>query len=340
LTGRAAADILEELRLDEDLGLSSLDRMELMTQLENQLGIEFDENQFVGILTVQELETTCHRLEGEPQPLAAAAPGAQTASQETSWEAPGERLPPRPAQPAPREAAPHHAILPRWTRSAPVRWARALLLETAILPMVRELVRLRVEGRSRLHGVEPPVIFVANHVSHFDTPVVLAALPWRWRRRVAPAMSQDFFRSYFEPRGRWDEQRWQAMGEYYLACGLFNAYPLPQKLGGTRRALQYTGELIDQGYCPLVFPEGTRSPTGNLQPFKPGIALMAQRLRVPVVPIFIEGLFEIYSVHHEWPREGGPVSVTIGDPLRFDLRQDSGEITRLIEQALRALGAS
>ena len=84
------------------------------------------------------------------------------------------------------------------------------------------------------------------------------------------------------------------MFQYFLATGLFNAYPLPQRMAGVRRALKYTGELIDEGYCPLVFPEGARTTDGTMQPFKTGIGLMATRLRVPVVPIHIAGLFEIY----------------------------------------------
>jgi 1-acyl-sn-glycerol-3-phosphate acyltransferase len=182
------------------------------------------------------------------------------------------------------------------------------------------------------------VIFAANHTSHFDTAVVYCAMPRAWRRRLAPAMSQDFFRPLFEPRRFPRELFWQAAGQFLLACGLFNAYPLPQKMSGARRALRYTGELIDRGYCPLVFPEGERSASGRMLPFKSGIGMMARRLGVPVVPIHLEGVYEVYSVHHEWPQPGR-VTARIGRSLRFDPSGEYLEAARAVEQAVRNLRA-
>jgi long-chain acyl-CoA synthetase len=101
--------------------------------------------------------------------------------------------------------------------------------------------------------------------------------------------------------------------------------------------LKYTGALIDDRYCPLVFPEGAHSPDGKLQPFKNGIGLMAVELRVPVVPIHLHGLFEIYSIHHEWPQPG-KVKVTIGAPLHFDAH-DQERATREIEDAIARMAA-
>jgi long-chain acyl-CoA synthetase len=94
---------------------------------------------------------------------------------------------------------------------------------------------------------------------------------------------------------------------YFLACSLYNAYPLPQQMAGTRRALAYTGELINRAYCPIVFPEGLRTSDGKMQKFRPGIGMMVVRMQVPVVPIRLTGLYEIYSLHDSWPRRG-PVS--------------------------------
>jgi 1-acyl-sn-glycerol-3-phosphate acyltransferase len=107
-------------------------------------------------------------------------------------------------------------------------------------------------------------------------------------------------------------------------------------MAGVRRALKYTGELIDEGYCPLVYPEGKRTPDGTLQPFKTGIGLMATRLRVPVVPVHLAGLFEIYSIHHDWPQRG-PVKVTFGAPLHFEQEHDEVAATRMIEEAIHEL---
>jgi long-chain acyl-CoA synthetase len=205
-----------------------------------------------------------------------------------------------------RPSAPSE-VVPRWNRLLPVRWLRRLLLDLALLPAFRQLVRLRIRGLDNLDNVHGPVIFAANHASHFDTPAVLAALPLKWRRKVAPAMSQDYFRRYFQSANVPFAQRLKLAAQYYMACGLFNAYPLPQQMAGTRRALKYTGELIDEGWCPLVYPEGERTPTGAMQTFKAGIGLMAARLGVPIVPIYISGMYEVYSEHDDWPRQGNVV---------------------------------
>ena len=117
-------------------------------------------------------------------------------------------------------------------------------------------------------------------------------------------MMQERFRAYFEPRGRPWRTRWRNAIKYYLATSLWNAYPLPHEMTGVRRALKFTGELVDGGFCPLVYPEGERSPDGSLKAFKDGIGLMAVRLQVPVVPIHLKGMLEIYSVHDSWPRTG------------------------------------
>jgi 1-acyl-sn-glycerol-3-phosphate acyltransferase len=198
---------------------------------------------------------------------------------------------------------------------------------------------LEVEGIENLAGIGPPVLFASNHQSHLDTPAIFAALPRRWRYRIAPAMSQDYFRPWLEPGAFSFKRRMTAMVEYFLTTTLFNAYPLPQHMAGVRRALKYTGELIDKGYCPLVFPEGKRTADGALQPFKSGIGLMATRLRAPVVPIHLAGLFEVYSIHDSWPRRG-IVRVKIGRPLHLVQEHDEESATRAIEEAIQAVAAS
>ena len=310
LTGKNPSELGRDRRLDEDLGLSSLQQVDLLSQLENRYGLALDEAQFTGLSTIGELKAWIKR-EG----------------QET-----GEELEGNLSSASPPQAA----AFPHWTQFPPVRWMRSVALGGFILPLSRHYLRLRVEGLEHLAEMDPPVIFVANHVSHLDTVAIFSALPSSWRRRLAPAMAQDFFRAYFQPLGRPWKERVASASQYLLACGFFNAYPLPQGRPSVRQALQYTGLQIDQGHCPLVFPEGQRSPDGNLQPFKMGIGFMALRLQVPVVPIHLEGLYQIYSIHHEWP-QSGEVQVKIGSPLSFKGEQDYEKITREVEEALRRL---
>lgn len=325
--GRAPAGV----RLAEDLGLTSLERVELLSRIERRYGVELDETQFAALATVGDVEAYVSEVDSTaskaPRPEQRAANGdAQALAEEPSR--------PRHARPA----APDWLARPRWARTAPVRWLRAAMLDLFVLPMVRELVRLKVEGIEHLNAIEPPVIFAANHASHFDTAAVLAALPRGWRRRLAPAMSQDYFRAVFEPSAT-AGGRPSALGQFLLACGLFNAYPLPRKLGGTRRALRYSGELADHGYCPLIFPEGFRTPDGLIHEFQGGVGLMASRLGVVVVPVHIEGMFEAYSVHHRWPREGR-VRVRFGAALEVLPGEDSISFAARVERAVRELSLS
>src|SRR5437016_4773036 len=93
---------------------------------------------------------------------------------------------------------------------------------------------------------------------------------------------------------------------------------------------------MKRGYCPLIFPEGVRTADGKMQPFRPGIGMIAVRLGVPVVPIYIEGLYEIYSVRDSWPRRG-PVRVSFGQPPEF-IDETYDEVARELQQTVKALG--
>ena len=334
VTGRDAGGLDAGTRLEEDLALTSLQKMDLLARLENEFAVELEEEEFARLSTVGELEAAlgaAHRVTGrsEESRAAVAAGGAASGPPDSGDRSAGvsEQPPARPAQ---------FAVLPRWSRSFPVRSARALLLNVFVLPPMRQMIKLRVEGLENLTHAEPPLIFAANHLSHLDTACISAALPYRWRSKLAPAMSQDYFRPYLEPRGEPWQERWKTAAQFYLACALFNAYPLPQKMGGTRRALKYTGELIDAGYCPLVYPEGERSTTGKMRPFKTGIGLMAIRLKMSIVPVYISGTYEIHSVHDEWP-EPGEAIVRFGRPFDFDSGQTYDEAARRIEDVVRAL---
>ena len=282
-----------EARLDEDLGLSSLERVELLSEMESRLGVDLDEDAFSKIKTVSELSA----LSAQSGP-----PGSQDS-------------------------------LSNWPNSVPARLFRFFMQRALVLPLFRHYIPDTVIGLEHLAELAPPVIFAANHTSNLDTIAIVDALPAQWRRRLAPAMSKDHFRAWFEGRNI-------GLGiQYWLARSVFNAYPLPQEMSGVKRALHYTGELVEAGLCPLVYPEGARTPDGEMKKFRPGIGMMALRLRVPVVPVHIAGLFDVYSVHHSWPRRG-PVRVTFGTPLRFGAHDTIESATAAIEAAVRKLSKS
>jgi long-chain acyl-CoA synthetase len=278
--------------------LSSLERVDLLARLEQQYGVELDETSFVKVSTSAELRDWINQ--------------SRTAVQASG----------KPAS--------------LWAVSPPIRLLRRALQGAVALPVFRHYIPLTVNGLAHLDGLQPPVIFAANHTSHLDTPAIFAAVPKRWRPHLAPAAKQEQFRAFFEPRQFSRKEVVWAGIEYFLAGLFFNTYPLPQQMAGVRRALKTTGELVSRGFCPLVFPEGERTPDGKMHKFQPGIGLMAVRLRVPVVPVFLEGLFEVYSVHDSWPKPH-PVSVTIGPSMEFEADEDYAAVARRIEEAVRNL---
>jgi long-chain acyl-CoA synthetase len=305
LLGRDLPPAAESARLDEDLGLSSLERVELLSRIEEKAGAAIDEERFAKAATVADLQSL----------IAPVRPPAKEEAAE----------------------APKVLLEPRWTRAWPVRWLRRLALDWWILAMFRHYLPLEVEGLENLEKLDGPAIFVANHSSHLDTAAVYAALPKKQRHKMAPAMSQDYFADFFRPRpGVGWKVRAEAGLSFLAALTLFNAYPLPQKMAGARRALRYSGALVDAGFSILIYPEGTRTPDGAMLHFQPGVGLMTQKLGVPVVPVRLRGLFEVYSIHHDWP-EVKPVKVSFGKPLRFEPGESFAAVAARVEREVRAL---
>lgn len=323
LTSLKASRISSQDRLGEDLGLTSLDRIDLLSRLQETYGRSLDEASFAVLQTVADLEQLVQGEEADSAQVPDSRPGD-----------PGRRK----AKPATDDAAPPAVSrnFPRWSRKLPIRWFRSAFQRLVVFPLLRRYMVFSVHGRERLEGLTPPVLFAANHASHLDTVAVVAALPDEWRRRLAPAVRQEYFAGYFSPSGRPVSQRVRDRFLYALACLLFNVYPLTQRVGGIQRALQYTGELTEKEYCPLIFPEGRRTPDGRLLPFKPGVGLMATRLDLPVVPVYIRGLFEVFPLDSSWP-ETGPITVVFGRPLRFSSETDSRDATKQLEEAFEDL---
>jgi long-chain acyl-CoA synthetase len=283
----------------EELGLSSLERVEMMVALEETLNKNLDETAFANASTVAEL-----------QRLAAA--------------------------PAAAEAAPEPVEFPRWNRLWPVRALRGVSQAIFLLPLARVFAWITVDGLPHLQGLEGPVIFAANHQSHMDAPVILSALPARWRRRVATAMAKEFFKAHFFP-GQFTRREWFTNSlNYWLSAAFFNTFPLPQREAGARQTLRYVGELIGEGYSILLFPEGKRTEQGEINAFRPGIGMMASKLAVPVVPVRLDGVNRV--LHHTWKMaKPGHVRVSFGPPMRLT-GEDYADLARQVEAAVRKLG--
>jgi long-chain acyl-CoA synthetase len=212
---------------------------------------------------------------------------------------------------------------------------RRVALPGFILPLTRIFAWVHVEGRQHLADIEGPVIFASNHQSYMDTPVIMAAVPRRWRYRLAPAMSKEFFAAHFFPKGHGLLLRLAARTAYYLAALLFNAFPLPQREAGARQTLRYMGELVENGFSVLIFPEGHHTDTGEIDRFRPGIGMIASRLDVPVVPVRLEGVDRV--LHRTWHMaRPGHVRVAFGPAVRL-AGGDYEALARQVEDAVRSL---
>ncbi|MCX7591356.1 MAG: AMP-binding protein, partial [Kiritimatiellae bacterium] len=284
-----------EARLENDLGLSSLDRVEMACLLEDRFQISVSETLLRGDLTVGELKR-----------LVEEVPESET------------RLP-----------------FPSWPRWWPVRMARCAALLILGFPILRLMCRIKTRNAADLCNVNPPVIFVSNHTSHLDTPAILRALPHRLRMRIAPAMTTRYFGAYLERKGYPLWQQVSVSLAVYLLYLLGNVYFLPPT-AGFRSALRHTGRLVNRGFCPLVYPEGRISLTGRVEKFKPGIGLMVREMRVPVIPVFVDGLADILPPHARWPRKHGTGFVTFGSAITFGPEKPE-EIAERLELEVRRL---
>jgi long-chain acyl-CoA synthetase len=293
----ARADIAPQTTLEE-LGLSSLDRVELMVAIEDAFQARIDEGAFSEARDLGQLRSLVDRAAAADQPPI-----------------------------APVE-------FPSWNRSWAARTIRRVSLPTWILPLARAFAWLRVEGRDHLRAIDAPVIFASNHLSHMDVPVILAALPPRLRYRVAPAMAKEFFKAHFFPEQHGRLAWFTNSLNYYLAALFFNAFPLPQREAGARQTLRYIGDVLEDGFSVLIFPEGERSESGAIRPFRPGIGMIASRLGVAVVPVRIEGLEHVLRAGWAMARPGR-VRVAFGAPIRLtgdDYHALAGQVEKAIRQ--------
>jgi long-chain acyl-CoA synthetase len=296
---RAATEGGSAANLESDLRLSSLDRVELMGALEDRYQIDLNETRFSAARTVGELEN-----------LVGASSSVRS-----------------------------EFVFPRWAQRWPVTWIRAFTYYLLTWPATHLMAHPRVFGRENLRGVKGPVLVISNHVIYLDVGFVLAALPMRLRRRLAVAMGGERLAQMRQPPPEWFFlRRWLHRMNYFLVVALFNVFPLP-KTSGFRESFRFAGELADHGWSVLVFPEGDLTPDGKLQPFRAGIGLLAANLRLPIVPMRIDGAYEIREAGTLFNRPGR-VQVHIGKPVEFSAGSDPQQIAQELEKRVAEFGES
>jgi long-chain acyl-CoA synthetase len=296
LTGRAPGNVSSAANLESDLNLNSLDRVELMSALEDRYQLDLTDTSFASARTVGDLEKL---LRGETAP----------------------RLE-------------YH--YPRWTLNWPVRWLRLAAHYLLLRPAVFLLGWPTVFGREHLRGVRGPVLVICNHISDVDVGFVLTALPARLRHRLATAAggeAMEALRTPPPPRsilGRaYDRVQWM------LGAALLNLFPLPRE-AGFRQSFEYAGGAVDRGYSVLIFPEGRHTTTGQLLPFRSGIGILVNSLKIPVVPMRIDGLFELKQSGKKFAPPG-KISIRIGEPIRFETDLGAVEIAEALQRRVENL---
>jgi len=209
-----------------------------------------------------------------------------------------------------------------WARTMPARLARAGILELGFARLLAAELRISLEGGERLERVARPAIFVANHSSHLDAPLILTSLPVAWRDQTAVAAAADYFFT-----------TWWMSAAASLA---FNLYPVGR--GGSRRAPGLSRNLLAEGWSLLIFPEGSRSADGKLGRFKPGAAALAVDLGLPVVPVALHGTYRAMPRGRNWPIPGRPrVGVRFGGALTPETGETVTAFSRRCRRALEAL---
>jgi 1-acyl-sn-glycerol-3-phosphate acyltransferase len=221
-----------------------------------------------------------------------------------------------------------------WTRT---RWAsrlREALICGVLGPLMDFYTRRRVVGRERLDDLAGPVMFVANHNSHMDTPVILRALPGQWRRRTAVAAAADYF--YSTTRNA------------VSASLVFGTVPLARNSGAGVGPGQtaHLDRLIRGGGSLLVFPEGTRSRDGRVGRLRSGAALLAAEHQLPIVPIYVSGTREAMPRGHHWMifKAGRPgprheIEIRFGAPIVPRPHERPSEVMERVRLFLAECGA-
>jgi long-chain acyl-CoA synthetase len=280
------------------LNLDSLGRVQLQAQLEQQYGIALDDSALQSAATHDDIRRLIEQAGGA---------GKNAAAQHIYW---------------------------RWPWNPVVEAIRAVFLELAALPILRLLAKPKVFSRAT-HWPTSPALIVCNHLTSYDAPFILYALPGRIRRRTAIAMAGEMMLDYRKGRkqGKWYLNLLSPVA-YWLITALFNVFPLPQ-YSGFRRSFQHAGEAVDRGYSVIVFPEGLRSDDGRLQPFKSGAGLLWKSLGTEAIPVRIHGLGELKASGGGWFRSG-KISVSVGEPLALDASLSPEELTEQLRQAVLA----
>ena len=281
----------DSMRLVADLHLDSLLRIELVGRIEEEFNLAIPENQITDATTVGELKALVEQRKVRSTPA---------------------------------------LRYPRWSLNTWCRRIRPAIQRVGFFPWLAWLCDVHVEGLENLENLVGPVIFMPNHRSYLDGPLLVQAIPRRFRVRLAIAAAYDPLYERFPKIAP-------------LADLAFNTYPFGTKLTeNIKPSLEYTGSLLDDDWNILVFPEGGMNRSDQpMTPLRGGTGILAVEMQVPVVPVIIDGTERILPPDMLMPRRRGRIDIRFGKPIALAPSVPYGEATRRIEQAMgELLGSS
>jgi long-chain acyl-CoA synthetase len=264
ITGRPVQLNAKNTGLEADLQLTSLDRVELMSVLEERYQVDLSEVRFAEVATVGQLQKLI-------------ADGASPTMEH---------------------------IFPTWPQNWFTTAVRLVVYYSLAWPATYLLAAPRIRGRENLRGLNGPVLVISNHVTYLDIAWILPALPARLRNRLATAMGGERLARMRRPSQSLGLfPRFLERVRYFLASSLFNVFPLPRE-SGFLKSFAFAGDLADRGWNILVFPEGRTTEDGHIATFRSGIGLLAKQLNIPVVPMRLAGLFDLKQENRILARPG------------------------------------
>jgi long-chain acyl-CoA synthetase len=329
-----------DLLLAEDLRLDSLGRVQLLDALEERLGVPLNQEEYAGVETLGGLRQFVTRLGKAEAEIGQPVVQPEDAQKsDVSSVTAGTQASETPHQPGARSfpvAARH--VYPHWPWLLPFRWIRAAFVECAVRPLVWLLAGPRVIPTSGTQTLDAndTMLIIANHVTAYDVPLLLFALPRAMRSRTAVAMSGERLEDLRHARNL--QPRWlNPLGPpaWLLISALFNVFPLPGRRD-FQRSFTHAGEALDRGFHVIVFPEGTRSPDGALASFRPGIGLLVKQSSASVLPVALHGLGDLKTRRRSWFRSG-TLDVRIGQPVRFAANEPEAAITARLHSEVEQL---
>lgn len=276
-----------------DLGMDSLKRVELISELEKEFDVEIDETKI---------------------------------NQNTRVSDMGEIM----------KQDVEKIKFKKWPINPLIKLIRIIFQKILFYPLASLYAGTEYSGAENLNLNSKPAIFVSNHQSVLDVPTINKILSKNSFKTAIPSDSAYVFGIGIKEK--LSKRLYEKLRGFCTAL-FYNGYPFGETIG-TDKSLEFTGEFIDLGYSIIFFPEGQRTRNGKMNKFKSGIGYLALNMKVPIIPIKIEGLFEIMPAgRYIIPKKFGKSKVKFGKPITLDELKGLSYIsaTKLIEEKVKGL---